>query len=70
MVRWLSEEAVGIYDKLSMDDHANYVEAAYLHNAVAVTPAAMADVKIDDNDLYLAWCDKCQVVVDSFTPDF
>ena len=70
MVRWLSEEAVDIYDKLSMDDHADYVEAAYLHNAVAVTPAAMADIQMDDNDLYQAWCDKCRVVVDSLTPDF
>ena len=53
-----------------MDDHADYVEAAYLHNALAVTPAAMADIQMDDNDLYQAWCDKCSVVVDSFTPDF
>ena len=70
MVRWLSEEAVDIYDKLSMDDHADYVEAAYLHNALAVTPAAMADIQIDDNNLYQAWCDRCSVVIDSFTPDF
>ena len=70
MVRWLSEEAVDIYDKLSMDDHADYVEAAYLHNALAVTPAAMADIQIDDNNLYQAWCDRCSVVIDLFTPDF
>jgi hypothetical protein len=69
MVRWLDEGSVDTYDKQSLNDQANYVEAAYLQSPDAVTPATM-EVKIDNNDLYQAWCDECQVVIEPFNPDF
>jgi integrase len=69
MVRWLDEGSVDTYDKQSLNDQANYVEAAYTHSPDAVTPATM-DVKIDNNDLYQAWCDECQVIIEPFSPDF
>jgi integrase len=69
MVRWLDEGSVDTYDKQSLNDQANYVEAAYMHSPDAVTPATM-DVKIDNNDLYQAWCDECQVIIEPFSPDF
>ena len=69
MVRWLDEGSVDTYDKQSLNDQANYVEAAYMHSPDAVTPATM-EVKIDNNDLYQAWCDECHVVIEPFTPEF
>ena len=69
MVRWLDEGSVDTYDKLSLDDQANYVEAAYLHSPNTVTPVTL-DVKIDNNDLYQAWCDECHVDIEEFKPDF
>ena len=69
MVRWLDEGSVDTYDKLSLDDQANYVEAAYLHSPNTVTPVTM-EVKIDNNDLYQAWCDECHVEIEEFKPDF
>ena len=69
MVRWLDEGSVDTYDKQSLNDQANYVEAAYMHSPDAVTPATI-DVKIDNNDLYQAWCDECHVVIEPFTPEF
>ena len=32
MVRWLDEGSVDTYDKQSLNDQANYVEAAYTHS--------------------------------------
>ena len=64
MVRWLSDEAVDIYDKLGYEDHIKYVDAAYLHSAEVVTPAALrklANTKMDDNDVIEAWCKVCHV---------
>ena len=58
IVRWLDVGSVDTYDKLSLDDQANYVEAAYLQSPNAVTPVTL-EVKIDNNDLYQAWCDEC-----------
>ena len=69
MVGWLDEGSVDTYDKQSLNDQANYVEAAYMHSPDAVTPATI-DVKIDNNDLYQAWCDECHVEIEPFTPDF
>lgn len=54
MVCWLDEGSVDTYDKQSLNDQANYVEAAYMQSPDAVTPATM-EVKIDNNDLYQAW---------------
>ena len=50
MVRWLDEGSMAMYDKLSLDDQANCVEAAYLQSPNAVTPVTR-EVKIDNNDL-------------------
>ena len=64
MVRWLSAEAVELYDKLGFDDHVKYVDAAYLHSADVVTPAVLRQVnrtQIDDNDIYRTWCKQCHV---------
>ena len=70
MVRWLAEESVDLYDKLSLDDQANYVEAAYLNNPDCVTPASIINMPIDDGELYEAWCEQCSVHIEQFTPDF
>jgi len=32
--------------------------------------AAMEGIQIDDSNLYIAWCKKCRVEIDAFTPDF
>ena len=64
MVRWLSAEAVDLYDKLGYEDHVKYVDAAYLHSAQVITPAVLRQVnktKIDDNDIYTAWSKQCHV---------
>jgi hypothetical protein len=72
MVRWLSDAAVDLYDKQSLDDQASYVNKAY-HNAPPadiVTPDLLAQCPIDDNLIYLAWCEQCNVDIDTFVPDF
>ena len=64
MCRWLSSEAVDLYDKLDYDTHCKYVDAAYLHNAEVVTPAmlrTMRQTQIDDNDVLQTWCTHCHV---------
>jgi len=64
MCRWLSEEAVDIYDKLSHEDHVNYVDAAYLHSSEVITPAILRSfntTQIDDNDIYVTWCKQCHI---------
>ena len=72
MVRWMSEEAVDLYDKQTLDDQADYVTKAYLNAPPAdiVTPSLLANTPIDDNDLYMAWCEQCTVNIDDFNPDF
>ena len=69
MVRWLNEGSVDTYDEQSLNDQANYVEAAYMHSPDDVTPVTM-EVKIDNTDLCQAWCDECHVVIEPFSPDF
>lgn len=71
MVRWLSAEAVDLYDKLGFDDHIKYVDAAYLHSAQVVTPAVLRRVnqtKIDDNDIYATWARQCHVDLTAMPP--
>ena len=64
MARWLSPEAVDIYDKLTAMDHAALLDRAYEHSPVVYTPAmlqALDSIQIDDNDVYIAWADRCSV---------
>ena len=64
MARWLSPEAVDIYDKLTADDHAALLDRAYDYSPVVYTPALltrMAAIQIDDNDVLVAWSDHCSV---------
>ena len=64
MVRWLSLEAVDLYDKLTFDDHAKYVDAAYINSADTITPALLRSLqrtKMDDNDILQSWCKECHV---------
>ena len=64
MCRWLSAEAVDLYDKLGFEDHCKYVDAAYAHSADVITPAALRQLRatqLDDNDVLQAWCKHCYV---------
>ena len=64
MVRWLSDEAVDIYDKMGYDDYVKYVDAAYMHSAEVLTPAMIKQVQqvqMDDNDIYQRWCEHCHI---------
>ena len=64
MARWLSPEAVDIYDKLSATDHAQLIDRAYTHSPEIVTPAMlgrMRDIPIDDNDVIIEWSKHCFV---------
>ena len=64
MVRWLTHEAVDIYDKMGYEDHVKYVDAAYMHSAEVLTPALIKQVQntqMDDNDVYQRWCEFCYV---------
>ena len=66
---WLDEGYADTYDKQSLNDQENYVEAAHMHSPDAVTPTTM-EVKTDNNDLYQAWCDEYHVVIKPLSPDF
>ena len=73
MARWLSEEAVDLYDKLTMDDHANFVTAAYDNCPVSITPFLLSKMKtipIDDADIYVAWAKECYVDLAAPKPDW
>ena len=64
MCRWLSEEAVDLYDKLDHKTHISYVDAAYQHSPDIITPAllrTLASTKIDDNEVYEDWCKACHI---------
>ena len=64
MCRWLSEEAVDLYDKLDHETHISYVDAAYQHSPDIITPAllrTLAATKIDDNEVYEDWCKACHI---------
>ena len=68
MCRWLSLEAVDLYDKLTYNDHCALVDAAYLHSADTITPALLTKLQatqIDDNDLLATWCQECKVDIET-----
>ena len=64
MARWLSPEAVDIYDKLTATDHASLLDNAYSFSPVVYTPALlarMAAIQIDDNSLLAEWSSFCDI---------
>ena len=67
MVRWLSPEAVDVYDKLSAQDHTALIDSAYVNApSVTVTPEQLARLpKMDDNDVLLDWSRHCSVDIEA-----
>ena len=64
MCRWLSEEAVEIYNVMSIDEQIAHVNAAYSSAPASITPvilAQLATTQLDDYELYNAWCEISQV---------
>ena len=67
MCRWLSVEAVDLYDKLTFADHCMLVDAAYLNSSDTITPCLLRQLqstKIDDNDTLASWCKECHIDVE------
>jgi hypothetical protein len=64
LCRWLSDEAVEIYNVMRIPEHIATVDAAYNSAPDAITPAIlteMAAVQLDDHALYATWCEDCHI---------
>ena len=64
MVRWLSDEAVEIYNLMSIEDQVAHVDAAYKSAPDAITPSVLEQLRstpMDDDALYRRWCEECHI---------
>ena len=67
MVRWLSDEAVDIYNNTSVEDQIRYVKAAYQSRPHTLTPevlASIANIQMDDDDMYVQCCNDFSVAIE------
>ena len=64
MCRWLSDEAVEIYNVMSIEEQVEHVQAAYNAAPHLITPSQLsqlAQTQLDDHDLYRTWGEFCHV---------
>ena len=64
MLRWADAGSVDSYDLPDFKDHTDFVDVAYANTPESLTAAALAklaELRLDDDDLMVAWCQQCSV---------
>jgi len=67
MCRWLSEEAVEIYNVMTDTEKIGLVDAAYLASPSVLTTKMIQQLKmaqIDDDELYRTWCTELRIDIE------
>ena len=73
MCRWLSDEAVEIYNVMTDTEKIGLVDAAYLASPSALTGQMLKQLnrtQIDDDELYRTWCSELQVNIEPNDQDW
>ena len=72
MCRWLSEEAVEIYNMMTDTEKIGLVDAAYLASPSVLTTKMIKQLnmtQIDDDELYRTWCTELRVDIEMLGTD-
>ena len=72
MCRWLSDEAVEIYNIMTDAEKIGHVDAAYAASPTVLTTQMLKQLsltQIDDDALYRTWCSELHVDVEPLTED-